>query len=220
MADDTTTEDTDTDTPAGDDDTVATPAVIGSGDGAALEAAAAELDDEAGGYIVLVDGLSYYPGDTYTDRRGIPRRQVRRARFGQVVDIDDDQADRLLRAGAIGTGADADAARFLNAVRDRKPRERAEVLRRVGLGASLSEATLDVFGVDDVEDAADDAEAVNAGVDLEDEAATRERLETLKADDVRAEASAMGHDVNSRTSKADAIDLIVAGPPTAADTNE
>ena len=213
MADETPTAPDEATEPA--DEAVTTPATIGAGDPALLEDAVEALaeDDDEGGYIVLVDGLTYYDGTEYRDRRGVNRRHARRARFGNIVDLDDDQAERLLRSGAVGTGQDAEAVRFLNAIRDRKPRERAEVLRRVGEGASLSEATLDVFGIDDVDEAADDAEAENANPDLEAETATRERLEELKADEVRAEAAAMGHDVNTRTTKADAIDLIVGGPP-------
>lgn len=213
MADETTTT-----TP----DTAESPMLPAATSGAPI--ATDTLDEEAleesdGGYVVLVDGLTYYTDTEVRDRRGIPRRYRRRGRLGDVVELDDDQAERLARAGAVGDRDDLEAVRFLNAVRDRRPRERAEVLRRVSQGQALAEATLDVFGVDDVEEAADDAEAENAATAGElDENATRERLDAMSADDVRAEAAAMGHQVNSRTTKAEAVELIVAGPPPAEPT--
>lgn len=213
MADETTTT-----TP----DTAESPMLPAATSGAPIDADT--LDEEAleesdGGYVVLVDGLTYYTDTEVVDRRGIPRRYRRRGRLGDVVELDDDQAERLARAGAVGDRDDLEAVRFLNAVRDRRPRERAEVLRRVAEGQALAEATLDVFGVDDVEEAADEAEATNAlTADEATEVETRERLDAMGADAVRAEAAAMGHPVTSRTTKAEAVELIVAGPPPAEPT--
>lgn len=160
-------------------------------------------------YHVLTDGVSVRQPAGVTDEYGRERFDVVLARRGETVELDDDQAERLVRLGAIGDENDLAAVDYVDRVKAARPAEAAAMYAAVREGASVYDATVDSFGLDpaDDEQVADELEPDTGPAG---EAEQRDRLEQLKVDELKAEASSRGLEGLSRATKDELVDAIVA----------
>jgi hypothetical protein len=157
---------------------------------------------------VLVDGLGYRQPAGVHDEYGRERTDHLLAGFGDEVELDAKQADRFRRLGAVGDADDLEAVQYLNRVRAARPAERRRAYELVADGATMYDAVLEAFHIDEegLEDAAQEAAAGPEG----DETELRAELDELDKAGLQARAAAQGLEMPKRATNAELIDAIVA----------